>query len=367
MLPSSKFYSINHLVTILGSQFEVVRYFNLLYDPYFQQLLNNDLLNITNWGEADHFFSEHAGFIQGFHKTNNVILGTKAWITLLDVIQSIDNMRFKEIHKGTPYYFSAIFYLKMEKYEDGLEFMDFGLSQDFRIHNRKEVTKAPGWLYLTLYPTGGNDEGQAQILNESLLNFIHLLSKFNILTSIEELRNIITTKILLKSERARRSAWASLISQILEFNQNKQILRIAPLDLENQIKAHLSLVKMSLILETLLKKSAKSKKINSKKPHKNKAFKVYSHPNLALGGLYKCLSIGTKSILPQSKDFNYKILEKSLLKVTLNDVTLGYSIAILIRNNVNHTFQNSSINESLYEKLFITIFNVQIESLRKFY
>ena len=365
MQPSSKFYSITRLITILGSQFEVVKYFNLLHDPYFQKLLNKDLINIANWKEANDFFGEHAGFIQGYHINNNVILGTKAWITLLDILQGINKKKFEEVHKGTPYYFSAIFYLKMEKYEDGLEFMDFGLSQDFKIHKRKDIVATPGWLYLTLYPSGGNDEGQAKFLNENLLNFIKLLNKFNIVTSIKELRSIATRKILFKRERARRSAWAILISQILEFNQNKQILRIAPLDLENQIKAHLSLVKMSLILETFLKKSVKSKSIFFKKW--GKSFKIYSHPDLTLGDIYVALSIKSKNIPSKLTDFNYKMLYRWLLKVNPNDASLGFSIAKLIRNNVNHTFQDSSINEILYEKLFVTIFSVQVEVLRKFY
>ncbi len=361
--------SKDYLISKLGNNFPVIKYFEALETEQFKHYAEEDLLKINDASDGDYFFGHHASFIQNYSNSGQYWLGIEAWLSLLDIVKKINPNKYKIIHKGTPYYMAGIFCLLEKKYEEGLEFIDFALSQDFKIHRRKALTTPSGLYLLIAHPQCGNDSTQGEYLFNAINNFGNFINKtYRIQLDIIKLMKIISKKVLLCRERARRSAWASLLSQILSFEGNARILRIAPLSKENQTLAHLSLVKMSLILETLLKKSPISKRTNSHKTLNGNTYSVYNHPKLTLDKIYYDLNIEVDSILESSlKTFDYKKINRLIRIEHVSSQKSSFLISRFIRNNVNHTFQNTMISEKAYKKLFVTLFNSQLYCLQSFY
>jgi len=382
MNTTSIFQSISYLNTILGDNFIIQRYFDLVSTNEFAKLLKVDLeIAVKDKSKlSDQFFEDHARYIQNYLPKALFEIGFMAWINLLKVACSVNKNAYLKVHKGTPFYHGAIFALKGRRFREGLQMMDFAVEEDFRWdteHKTKGALNKPATLYLKVaHPERGNDFYGGEELYNSL-NFI--LGRVNNLTganyTVRELKSVVQKKLILKRERARRTAWATLLSEVLDVQNNIDFLVVTPAGGEGQLKAHLSLASLTLVLETLIKKSPAAKKItpSNQKKAGNKA--IYNNDKVTINDLY------TDIIQPK---FNINILNAKLQKAesystyaelpkALQNLQTpkwdieAFKVAQDIRNDINHTFLNTRLTESAYSAIYLLILNAILAVLRGLY
>lgn len=305
-----------------------------------------DLLTITNPRMGDSFFEEHAVFIQSYHTLNSQHLGYRAWMQLLNTLQELDLQQFVSIHKGTAYYHAAIFALKANRYLEGLELVDYGYTQDLK--NNPNALTAPGGLYIGLgYPNRGNDWDEGERLDHWVRYTLNRLPTFQGRHfNIAFLKSRAKKYFLSKRSGGRRSAWVSLLANIIGRGEVQTFMKITPAFGEGQAIPKFDLTSLCLILETLLTFSPEGKR--SGITMLNDLYQSIIDPKLASVRSYRPAVYANLRATPYSR-----WLQRIDYYSDAYDVeVVAFSVAWVLRNKVNHIFLDKSVSLDLYNRLF---------------
>ncbi|QQG47870.1 MAG: hypothetical protein HY044_02170 [Candidatus Woesebacteria bacterium] len=211
--------------------------------------------------EGDAFFEKY-----GLGNINGITLypyeRLKGYEIVLDVLESHNPTHFREIHKGTPYYFMAWLSIQMEDYEKGVFYIDTSISEDLRLLgsawdiNASEPT--PGIKFTLLIDANIQVASDAAIKLETLVS--QELMAFSSAAQVSLSKDLFIQKFIKDSGLFRngtfRTIVTSLYSYILEFQSRRTQLKIRSSE-EGSIEPFLThLFKGCVILESLLKLKA---------------------------------------------------------------------------------------------------------------
>ena len=117
----------------------------------FRNEIRKDLDLISkNALSPDNFFAEHATYMLNFNFESRQKLGLEMWLSLLDIIKSIDEHTYKDMHKGTAFYHTGIMYLLNDKWTEGFEWLDYAFEQDTK--NKTGIVELPATWTLSFDP-----------------------------------------------------------------------------------------------------------------------------------------------------------------------------------------------------------------------
>jgi hypothetical protein len=215
-------------------------------------------------GEADELFSS-LGLPSLFgHSLERQIF---AWERVLSILRAADEGRYESIHKGTPFYFLGVAAYIVHDFERALFYMDCALAEDHRLHGG-HWHRLPSGMFVRL-----DDVPEAQF-GRPLVTISRRL--------FEEWRSLVATAggtdLSLDAYRARlvshamddvpalRTAVTAFLSFLLEVEERRKQLSLAPLASGSGEPFFLHLFKGGLLFETLLKLSPPGKVVIAAKP-----------------------------------------------------------------------------------------------------
>ncbi len=183
----------------------------------------------------------------------------KAYEILLSTLEDFNANHFREIHKGTPYYFLGWTAFQIEDYEKGVFYLDSAISEDLRLLgpsfdiNSSRGTPGIDFLLLT---GGGNQVALATAIE--LMHFVEdEINSFSSKAGVSLTKDIFVQKFIKESGLFRdgtfRTIVTSLYSFILEFQSRQKQLDIRSSE-GGSIEPFLThLFKGCVIFESLLK------------------------------------------------------------------------------------------------------------------
>jgi hypothetical protein len=173
---------------------------------------------------------------------------------LLCFLEKDNTVKYKQIHKGTPFYFLAWTALDMRNYEKALFYMDAAISED--IINQQKVPwincSAGSFVTLNL----GNTQSAPRVGQELKQVVVNQFTKFNAISGRPEINlNVFVSKFVtvLVADAPKRSIVTSLYTFILEFEDRFREIQLRSKG-GGSIEPFLThLFKGGLIFESLLK------------------------------------------------------------------------------------------------------------------
>jgi hypothetical protein len=361
---SSKYLGIN----LLGKQYTIDDYKSLINSQKFAESVQNDFSLIENWQAADKFFQEHTIFIINSFLSGRQILGIEMWLSLLERIKQIDSNNYTKIHKGTAYYHAGVYSLFSGHYEKAFQWFEYALEQDLKLQRND----TPSVWILTFdarenQPERGTEYEYTQKLVcriQQIINEIKIYD-FRFDLTADSLRGIIKSKIVNNlSSRSLRSAWASLLANFLEYEEVELFLKISPNSQEAQAIVNNFLLELTLILETVIKKSQKVSIITLKRGDIGELYKRIIAP------IYNLIYNKDKCFLSNaqiSKDYSKMLNEIKQAEVTEDKLAVAFTVCQRVRNASHHIFNEDFINEELFRNLALRIYYAILSVIEKLY
>jgi hypothetical protein len=221
-------------------------------------------LPIDNPKLVDQFFSLHAfPFIFAKSPAAHV----EAWEYLLGLIQTEDDARYRQLHKGTPFYFAGMASYLARDFEKALFYMDAALEEDLRLHKDRWFS-APAGKFVLL--DSDNPEQFARplvfrtraLFDEVMTTVINLGGRG---LSVKTFGSKLVFPAMSNASE-KRSAVTGLISFLLEFPSRTKELSLAGTRTSTAEAFFLHLFKGTLLFETLLKTSSLGQGIQRSNP-----------------------------------------------------------------------------------------------------
>jgi hypothetical protein len=240
---------------------------------------------------------------------------------LLQTLKNDDPSKYKEIHKGTPFYFLAWTAFDLKNYEKAVFYMDAAIAEDMRKDPLNWLSN-PASKFLTLDHQGNQSANRITcILNTKVENEIqrfNLISKNNL--NKDDFVNKFVKKLINNKNKSTHSIITAFYSYILEFDDRRKELELRSTEGGSMEPVLTFLFKGGLIFESLLK---------------------YLYPEKDDGS--NCQTIGDVFKSKNFKDdFNntIKVGAKSLKDVVDdikgNDATNVFEITSKLRNTTGH-------------------------------
>ncbi len=360
---STRFLEIN----LRGRNYTIDEYKSLINTSQFYNLVRKDFSFIEKYETADKFFQEHTLFIINSFLSGKQILGIEMWLSLLERMKKIDALNYNKIHKGTAFYHAGIYSLFANNFDKAFQWLEYALEEDIKTKRIPSPGTPAMWILTFDTREGedlkGNDYGYAQKLLYEIKRFLDKIrihdSRFNITGDL--LRSIIISKIVTNnSPRPLRSAWAALLASFLEYNENERFLKISPQSKEAQFTVNNFLVNLTLILETLIKKSPKANNITLKREDINELYKKIIAPNYGFTD---------KSFFQSQISKRYSCMLNEIEDADKKEDKLAVSFitAQRIRNNSHHIFNEEFIDNILFENLCLRIYYAIFSVIEKLY
>ncbi len=256
----------------------------------------------------------------------------------LGYLNNLNETRYKELHKGTAFYFLGISSFLVHSYQMAAYFFDAALSEDIRAGKDPENDTAPAFCFMLIK----NDIEQQQALLlvknlKSILDFnieLYYLVNYDKIKSsnnlnIESIRKNFLLPMLRSSNCGKRSIVTTFISYLLESNYISSLFRavVTPGTLE---PFYFNLLKGCILFESLLKENI----LHSIKPKRHTL-------NLYLNQLWEYLSLSENDCWKLSK--KPITLNELLYYIERDDNKITYNIdtAIKITYNIRNTLAHS--------------------------
>lgn len=268
---------------------------------------------------------------------------------LLELCKDVDNVKFEQIHKGTPYYFLAWIALEIHGYEKATFYLDSAVAEDIRVegNNIERGLSRPMGQLLFLRPT--NDRGERYVawrVTQELRDLVlSELKDFKNNTAIEiELLKFIDKFVtfLIKKDIKNRSIISALYSYILEFSDRRKMLTLRSKDKGTIEPVIIHLFKGALIFETLLKAIYP----------KNDSGQIIK----TLGGLYRNSTYKSKNYpnLEKLTAKSFRQLLSSIKRTKKATLSLYFRNTTKLRNMTGHSLKWDDIFEDVdnYERLY---------------
>lgn len=355
-------------ISLRGKNYTIDEYKFLINTSQFYEFVRKDFLFIEKYEAADTFFQEHTLFIINSFLSGKQILGIEMWLSLLERIEKIDASNYKKIHKGTAFYHAGIYSLFANHFDKAFQWLEYALEEDIKT-GRIPLPGTPAMWILTFDTREeesfkGNDYGYTQKLLYEIKGFLDRIRTYDSRFSItgDLLRSIIISKIVTNnSSRPLRSAWAALLASFLEYGENERFLKISPQSKEAQFTVNNFLVNLTLILETLIKKSPKANNITLKKENINELYEKIIAPNY--GFTYE------KSFFQSqiSKRYSCMLSEIEDADKKEDKIEVSFITAQRVRNKSHHIFNEEFIDNILFETLCLRIYYAIFSVIEKLY
>lgn len=113
------------------------------------EIMLEEYKKISNWVEADEFFHRYS-VGNRTDIAENPFERSLAYELLLHILQQYDDKKFKEIHKGTPYYFIGWTSYQFGNYEKALFYLDAAVSEDIKVYELKGRKETPALKFFLL-------------------------------------------------------------------------------------------------------------------------------------------------------------------------------------------------------------------------
>ncbi|MBD3250226.1 MAG: hypothetical protein GF381_01475 [Candidatus Pacebacteria bacterium] len=312
-------------------------------------------------GRGDSFF-EAFGVGNALNKISRPHERFLCYEHLLKHLEKTNKMKFKKIHKGTPYYFMAWLSLDLMRCKRALFYIDAAIAEDIRKAdgNIEEALQTPvghmlrlkvGNQNLEIFPGYRATQILRDIFKKELDDF---RNRTGIKVSLDCLVHNFVVKIL-KQNKKNRSLLSSFYTFILE---NKQILDLISLrscdgGSTELITQHL--FKGALIFESILKTRYK---------RTNNGQKIKTLGGFHLNGEY----ISKYPKLKGMSSFSFKCLVGIIKRTKYkNSLPNSFKTTARIRNMTGHNlnwddiFNNPNNYTLLYRKIINSIFYVIAE------
>jgi len=359
---SSKYLGVN----LLGIQYTIDDYKSIINFPKFAELVQKDFSLIQNWQSADKFFQEHTIFIINSFLSGRQTLGIEMWLSLLERIRQVNLEEYKRIHKGTAYFHAGVYSLFSGHYENAFQWFEYALEQDLKLQRNE----APSVWILTFdtrekQPKRGNEYEYTRKLLCKIQQFINEIriydSRFNL--TADSLRGIIKSKIVNNSySRSLRSAWTSLLSSFLKYEETERFLRISPNSNESQVIVNSFLLNLTLALETFIKKSPRASSILLQKGDIGELYQKVIAPNY---GFTYTNNKGFISNCQINKNYFNMLNEISIAEQSEDKLAVAFTVCQRVRNMSYHIFNEDFINEELFRNLTLRIYYAILSVIEK--
>lgn len=293
-------------------------------------------LPIDNPVAADDFFSTF-GPGNSLFVTNRPYDRFTGYEELLDMIYELNPQKYKQIHKGTPFYYLAWLSFDLHRFEKGLFYIDAAISEDIR-KTPNDWKNQPAYYFLAL-DNKPNQIARRTIddirksLSSELFRFNQILGhpKLNLDSFIEKFVN----SLLIDSKD--RTLITAFYVFLLEHEERQRELRLRSID-GGSISPFIShLFNGALIFESLLKF------LFPKKDDGKQAATLKEVFNTSRFRSMFSFKIGTSA---------YSLAE--IIEGLVDDsIKTAFSISSKIRNTTGHNLcWDDSLNETTYKQLF---------------
>jgi hypothetical protein len=205
-----------------------------LYENYFNSfgrlypgstVLIDDYAKITNAYESDKFFAKY-GVGNAIAGVNNPFERQFAYEMLLQILLSLDPVKFQKIHKGTPYYFIGWTCYQYRDLAKAIFYMDAAVSEDLKILEvQNQVSTRPS---LDFFLLNIHNEPNGLATHIELRNIIEKTLKYyesngGGAISVDNFRNNFIVDLLYSGPN-ERSLLTALYTFLLEYyEKEKQI------------------------------------------------------------------------------------------------------------------------------------------------
>jgi hypothetical protein len=243
-----------------------------LYSDTYKALLLNDYnvlpINIPDALDAarvaDNFFSK-CGF--PVRPSYSPVAQIEAWEYILGLMAENDPNRYRELHKGTPFYFLGMASYSARDFEKALFYMDAALEEDLRLH-KDGWPNVPSGKFVLL-DDSTPDQAARRFVTSTRKMFESLMTEVaaagGIGLSVDDLREKLVRPAMVAGS-VKRSSVTGLVSFLLEFSSRAKELSLGGSLTSTGEPFFLHLFKGALLFETLLKISAAGSVIQTSNP-----------------------------------------------------------------------------------------------------
>lgn len=190
-----------------------------------------------------------------------------AWERILGILLAEDEQRYREMHKGTPFYFAGTASYLARDFEKALFYMDAALEEDLRLHKRG-WPKVPSGRFVLLDSDSTEQFARPLVVRTRAL-FEEVMTKIRndggIGLSVDDLRSKLVYPAM-NTTPGKRSAVTGLISFLLELQSRITELALAGSQTSTAEPFFLHLFKGAVLFETLLKTSTTGISIQRSQP-----------------------------------------------------------------------------------------------------
>lgn len=221
-------------------------------------------LPIDNPKLFDQFFSLHA-FPVIFAQLPAAHV--EAWEYVLGVIQTEDDRRYRQMHKGTPFYFAGMASYLARDFEKALFYMDAALEEDLRLHKDRWFSVPSGKF--VLLDSDSPEQFARPLVFRTRALFDEVMTTVTNLGGRALSVKAFGSKLVypaMSTAPEKRSAVTGLISFLLEFPSRTKELSLAGTRTSTAEPFFLHLFKGTLLFETLLKTSSVGQEIQRSNP-----------------------------------------------------------------------------------------------------
>jgi hypothetical protein len=277
----------------------------------------------------------------------------EAYELLLEILRSLDPDRFKNIHKGTPYYFLGWSAFQLRDYSKAMFYMDAAVNEDLKNEDiKKKKSKTPA-LDFFLLPTTFEQEPSAKADHLKIIEIVkQTLQKYNAngksIITIEDFRCKFIEIIVYSNDPKERSLITALYTFLLNNAEKEKQIKLRS-DTGGSIQPFIDhLFDGARLLESLLtikgatgnglfEKIDKFATNLSLTPFNKLFSKGVQRPKPLTGAVQKYSSLHTANAIFQDKNF---------------------ACAYLIRNATGHSLlPDDPFDEKTYDILYNSLVN----------
>lgn len=304
-----------------------------------------------NPATAHNFFAQFDYNI--YLRNQQFLLVQDRTIPLLQKLKQLDPDAYGIIHKGVPYYFTAISSFFLHNYAHAVYFFDTAVSEDLKNH---PGVRTPALMFLEM---DGDPDNQAakqltQIAEDKLSNFIDIynLVQGSIHTTVPDIRSKLLTHSVGDRQEWRTLA-TSLISYLLEWDYLYILQEIRVQDgTREPFFTHL--FKGCVLFESLLK--ANPTIINPGN----------TLGNIIIGNNYVKNRLGIHRNLTTSGPTFADVLAS--LPGAVNDIEMDIEIAARLRNTIGHNIGWATpMTSEQYVQLVTKVMNAILHTISGLY
>jgi len=307
--------------------------------------------------KAEEFFKKYG--VGNRLEINRPLERMEAYELLLDILITIDAKQFKNIHKGTPYYFFGWTTFQLRDFSKAMFYMDAAVNEDLKnddIKNKKSTTPALDFFLLPRkfeqVPSGVSDHLKLFEIIKQTLKKYNADGKSKI--TIEDFRSKFIEIIVYSNDPKERSLLTALYTFLLEYAEKEKQIKIRS-DTGGSIQPFINhLFDGARLLESLLTIKGATGKGLSQKIESLSSTGNLAVPNLSVTPFSKLFHQNSWPNSLADAEPQYSCLDASGVKFK----DKNFACAYIIRNATGHSLLSDDIfDEKTYNILYNSLVN----------